>query len=590
MSRSPSPPRTLLTLLLAGTVVLALPTVASAEHDTTTALPDDPAYSTLAGGESYVLTAGRWGSKQADAVAAAGGTVVWSHSKTGIAVVTSANPDFAAAAQASGAFQSATQDMVVQWQPDFTQQVITPGDETFFPLQWNMVSMDAPSAWAEGCTGAGVRVAINDGGIYDVHPDLEPNLDKGCSVSFVPGQPYNNDTGTFWHGTHVAGIVAAADNGLGVIGVAPEATLVGVKVLHSGSGSFGAVIGGILYAADPAAFGKPECAPADIINMSLGAGFNRRVAGTLVAALAKANNFAASKGTLVISAAGNDGFDLGQFQDVTFVPAESGSGLAISATGPRDIAGVLGGPPADPRAPAPYSNFGEGTIYVAAPGGFPGITALVNVNSPASIAGTKEAATAQYGPLPAGQTADVALWTDAADTTGDPHDACEGGTDPGVAGKIALIHRGTCAFVLKSTAAENSGAIGVMISNNVPGGAPGLGGSAPLTIPSVGIRQDDGAAMKAELPGVNVTLLTNPFGVFDQVVSSCRAGWCFAFGTSMASPAASGVAALIKAANPGIPLGALKAKLAQTADDEGPIGKDEFYGHGFVNAFRACTE
>ena len=66
--------------------------------------------------------------------------------------------------------------------------------------------------------------------------------------------------------------------------------------------------------------------------------------------------------------------------------------------------------------------------------------------------------------------------------------------------------------------------------------------------------------------------------------------FCWAVGTSMATPAVSGVAALIKSVNPGISLGALKAKLKNTADDEGPIGNDEFYGHGFVNAFRACTQ
>jgi subtilisin family serine protease len=65
---------------------------------------------------------------------------------------------------------------------------------------------------------------------------------------------------------------------------------------------------------------------------------------------------------------------------------------------------------------------------------------------------------------------------------------------------------------------------------------------------------------------------------------------CWQVGTSMAAPAAAGVAALIKGANPGISLGALKTRLKNTADDEGKKGKDEFYGHGFVNAFRACTE
>lgn len=574
MNKSPSLPRILAVGILAFVLAMAVSPVASADD--------------------YVLEASKWGPKQTAAVEAAGGTVVYGHGPTGIGLARSTAPDFLERIEASKAFRSAAPDLVVQWQPEVPQQSITPGDEPFFPFQWNMQSMEAPAAWAAGCTGAGVRVAINDGGIYDTHPDLEPNLDKSCSVSFVPGEPYNNDTGTFWHGTHVAGIVGAADNGTGVIGVAPEATLVGVKVLHSGSGSFGQVIGGILYAADPAGFGRPDCARADVINMSLGLGFNKRLVGggPLVAAVAKANNFAASKGTLVVSAAGNNGLDLGQSQDITFVPAESGSGLAISATGPQDIAGFFGGPPADPRTPAPYSNFGEGTTYVAAPGGFPGFTAGVNVNAPASIAGTKRAQAAFYGPAAAGETADVALWTDPADTTGDPHDACEVAFDPGVAGKIALIHRGSCTFALKSALAQLSGAVGVIISNNLPTGLPPLGGTEliPMTIPTVGISFDDGAAFEAELPGVNVTLLDNPSGVLDQVLSTCRAGYCFAFGTSMASPAASGVAALIKGANPQLPLGALKTKLAQTADDEGPIGHDEFYGHGFVNARRACVE
>ena len=542
----------------------------------------------------FVLTASKWGKAQNKAVAAAGGNVVWSHKKIGIASVSSDNPDFLALVSANRAFKSAAEDMMVQWQdPDFTHLGhITPGDETFFPFQWNMTAIEAPAAWAADCTGAGVRVAINDGGIDPTHPDLAPNMDTSCSASFVPGFDFDEDTGTFWHGMHVAGIVAAADNGTGVIGVAPEATLVSVKVLHSGSGAFSWVIGGILYAADPAAFGRSDCDRVDIINMSLGAVFNKRLpgGGPLVAALNKAVNFAGSKGTLVVSAAGNEGIDLGQAQDITSVPAESGSGLAISATGPIDFFDVFSFG-SGPRTPAPYSNFGEGTTYVAAPGGQPGVTAVVTVNSPGSIAGDKLAAAASYGPAASGETGDVVLWTDAADTTGDPHDACEGGTDSGVAGKIALIHRGSCAFVSKSIAAENSSAIGVMISNNIPGGgAIGLGGEGTFTIPSVGISYEDGADMEGELPGVNATLNANPSGVFDQVASSCKAGWCLAFGTSMASPAVAGVAALIKSANPGISLGRLKTKLAQTADDEGPIGHDEFYGHGFVNARRACTE
>lgn len=455
MRRSPSPRRTLLTLMIAA-VVLALPAIASAE--------------------SYVLTAGKWGSSQSAAVAAAGGTVVWNHGKTGIAVVTSDNPGFAEAAQASGAFQTATQDFQVQWQPDVPEQAITSGDERFFPLQWSLTALEAEAAWAAGCTGDGARVAVLDGGIHSTHQDLDGNLDVACSASFVAGQPFNNDTGTFWHGTHVAGIVAAEDNGIGTLGVAPDATIIGVKVLHGGSGSFGAVIGGILYAADPAAFGAASCARADIINMSLGAQFNKNLggAGPLVAALAKAVNFAGSKGVLVLSAAANSGIDYGQAGNLTVVPCESGSGSCVSATGPEGFA--LGA--TNFRRPASYSNFGEGLIWVAGPGG---------------------------------------------DFTLPGDDICAVPTN---------------------------------------GGPP----------------------------------VVNFCWVFDLVLSTCRGAgasttsYCFAAGTSMATPAVAGVAALIKGANPGISLGALKAKLAQTADDEGASGHDEFYGHGFANAFRACTE
>lgn len=424
-----------------------------------------------ASADNYVLTASKWGKAQNDAVAAAGGTVVWSHGGAGIGVATSDNPDFLSAVGAGNAFQSTALDMQVQWQePLADPEVITPGDETFFNLQWNMQAIDAPAAWAAGCTGNGVRVAIIDGGIYSAHQDLDDNIDVACSVSFVAGQPFNNDTGTFWHGTHVAGIVAAEDNGLGVIGVAPEATIIGVKALHGGSGTFGAVIGGILYSADPAAFGKPECQKADIINMSLGALFQKSGgAGSLIGALNKAVNFAGSKGVLVLSSAGNNGLDMHAFPALTHVPSDSGSGLSVSATGPLGFA--LGATNFDRFAS--YSNYGNGHIDIAAPGG------------------------------------------------------------------------------------------------------------------------------DFQLPGNAICFIspvTHFCWVFDLVLSNCRGGatsttsQCFAAGTSMASPAAAGVAALIKGANPGISLGALKTKLQNTATDSGPNGHDPFYGHGFVNAYNACTQ
>lgn len=409
--------------------------------------------------EEFVLTAANWGHKQTAAVQAAGGSIVWRHERAGIGVV-SADADFLSRVAGSNAFQSSAADRVVHWQPDtVSSEAITPGDETFFPFQWNLQSMNAPAAWAGGCTGAGARVAVIDGGIYDLHADLAPNLDTQCSASFVPGQPYNTDTGDFWHGTHVAGIVAAADNGFGVIGVAPEAELMHVKALHDGSGSFGQIIGAILYASDPAAFGVPQCQRADVINMSLGAIFAKAGgAGPLVGAMNQAVNYAAQNGVLVVSSAGNEGVDMRDYPSVAHTPSDAGSGLSISATGPVDFAN--GG--TDFRRPASYSNYGNGTVAVAAPGG-------------------------DYTLAPVGS------W------------------------------------------------------------------------------------------------------FLDMVISTCRGdttppdfSFCFAAGTSMASPAAAGVAALIVGNNPGISLGALKSRLLQSADDEGPIGNDAFYGHGFVNAHNAC--
>ncbi len=178
-----------------------------------------------------------------------------------------------------------------------------------------------------------------------------------------PNFPSN---GKFSHATHVSGIVAAPINGIGTQGVAPNAELVAVKVLKdSGSGSFASVIAGIEYASGPSVH-------ADVINMSLGATFDRINAGgggdgPLLAALNRAVNHAEARGTLVVSAAGNNGVDLNS--RFFSIPAQSGNGMAVSATGPIGF-GMFGfNSPAVFDRLASYSNFGQSVINVAAPGG-----------------------------------------------------------------------------------------------------------------------------------------------------------------------------------------------------------------------------
>ena len=145
-----------------------------------------------------------------------------------------------------------------------------------------------------GIKGDGVTVAVLDGGIDYDHPDLAGNLDFANSQSFVPGESWAYALPDTWsHATHVAGMIAAADNGFGVIGVAPNAQLVHVKVLNDlGVGSFAWVIQGIYYAAD--------LGFVDIMNLSLGAlipdaeykGLDRSGAKQFKSAICKAVSYA----------------------------------------------------------------------------------------------------------------------------------------------------------------------------------------------------------------------------------------------------------------------------------------------------------
>jgi hypothetical protein len=126
---------------------------------------------------------------------------------------------------------------------------------------------------------------------------------------------------------------------------------------------------------------------------------------------------------------------------------------------------------------------------------------FLEVTAPAAIAGELEFGFANFGPSPepGNFIGNVVLAVDG--TGASSTDACEPLVDDSVAGNIALIDRGSCAFVTKALNAQTAGATGVMIANNVvDGGAIGLGGtSAEVVIPTIGISNADGAAIKAEL-------------------------------------------------------------------------------------------
>ena len=295
-----------------------------------------------------------------------GGTVDFAHAATGLAAVSGIDDKTARKLGKANGVKQVTRDLMIQWvNPDLqvrqadAEELGIGDDESYFGYQWALQAISAPAAWEAGARGAGVRVAVIDGGISKDHIDLKDNIDNGSSHSFVPGFAYYEDDPGFRHATHVAGIIAAEDNGIGTIGVAPYATIIALKALQSGSGAFSWIINAILYAADEA--------DADIINMSLGAVFPRNSldAAKLNAALGHAMNYATQHGVTIVAAAGNNGADFDHAGPWVSMPAEAQHVIAVSATGPVGFA--YGGTDFD--RPASYTNYGQSLVDFAAPGG-----------------------------------------------------------------------------------------------------------------------------------------------------------------------------------------------------------------------------
>lgn len=313
-----------------------------------------------------------------------GGKVVDAYAQIGVFVVESTDPAFRAAAAATAGVRAVLPDETVDaW-------TVTTGSEdavplvpptvpptgSLLPLQWGLQAIQAPGAWTLGARGAGARVAILDAGIDHDHPELAPNLNLALSTSFAPGAPVFVPPVTApaqlqHHGTQVAGIVGAIDDGIGTTGVAPEAELVAIRVLGATGFRFSDVIAAIVYAAD---------IEADVANMSFGTNFPRHewrdAAGTLIATAAevqelvntlnRATKYAHDRGVTLIAAAGNAQIDRDHDGDRMVLPADLNFVIAVSATSPIGFAFDQA---TDPDIPASYVNFGQSRIDLSAPGG-----------------------------------------------------------------------------------------------------------------------------------------------------------------------------------------------------------------------------
>ncbi len=352
--------------LVGSTVILVLALVLVAPH-----APQAAAAGTA---RHYLVLAKSQGAGSTNflsAVNKAGGYVTNVIEELGIVTADSSDPNFVARLKANAKVKNVSEDVEVNWlpgnEPAIDASALVPVDqgvnsEPYQAYQWSLRQIHADDTATAGDLGWGVvraRVAVLDSGIITTQPDLVPNLNIGLSKSFVPAEPgLNPPTNTFNHGTHVAGIIAAAINNKGIQGVAPSAEIVAVKVLSAaGSGSFSWLISGLMYASGPDVH-------ADVINMSLGATFDRinaggDGAGPLLAALNRAINYATQAGSLCVSSAGNEGVNLNS--RIASIPAQSGNGMAVSATGPYGLQ--------DFDRLASYSNYGQSVINVAAPGG-----------------------------------------------------------------------------------------------------------------------------------------------------------------------------------------------------------------------------
>jgi len=200
--------------------------------------------------------------------------------------------------------------------------------------QWGLAKIGAPRAWdVETGVGKSVTIAVLDTGVDLRHPDLRGRVVNGPNVAYGTDDSQDDES----HGTHVAGIAAAATNNrVGVAGVSWGATVLAIKVLgKNGAGTSCDIAVGIIEAADRGA---------DVINMSLGGAF------PCPAAFRAAVAYAEQKGALVVASSGNDGF----FASPQSSPANCPGVLGVGATDIRD-------------EPSTFTTFGS-TVDVAAPG------------------------------------------------------------------------------------------------------------------------------------------------------------------------------------------------------------------------------
>jgi subtilisin family serine protease len=375
--------------------------------------------------------------------------------------------------------------------------------------------------------GTGKRVCIVDSGINATHEDLAANTMAG--KNYVGVGDWNTDENS--HGTHVAGTVAAIDNAVGVVGVAPnrELKLYISKVFDAAGSSASSLI----------AKGMLGClqGKSNVLSMSLG--------GSSASSLQqKIATLLASRNVLMIAAAGNAGTSAVSY------PAGFAEVVSVAAVDSSKVKASFSQFNADVEISGP----GVGTLSTVPAGSQLGATASVG-STPFTVLGmdgspiaTANGALANFGfgDVPAAGS---------------------------MTGKVCLISRGNISFADKVLNCQASGGVGAIIYNNTAGELAGTMGDVVTAIPSVGATQADGGVMLTKLgqaAQVSVAFNNDLYAAYS--------------GTSMATPHVSAVAALVWSHFPTCTAAQIRAHLTGSAENLEAAGRDVNTGFGLVQA------
>ncbi|MFR9777875.1 S8 family peptidase [Micromonospora sp. MS34] len=325
--------------------------------------------------------------KAAARVAAANGTVVATYDQIGVLVVRSTNPNFATQVAGAGVESVAATtglgtaldegETVEATAADVASVTGDPTGEPRYGEQWDMDMIHIPQAHAVTIGSPNVVVGVLDSGISSTHPDLATQIAKDKSTSCLGGVVDTNEAAwnptTSDHGTHVAGTIAAAINGVGVTGIAPGVKVAAVKVVNDGGYIYPeAAVCGFMWAADHGMQLTNNSYYIDPWELNCRNDARQR---PVWQAVQRAIRYSQSKGVLNVASAGNSNYDLahklsdyGSPDDGTpeerenltnacmDLPAEAPGVVTVSAVGPT-------------AKKSYYSSYGLGVVDVTAPGG-----------------------------------------------------------------------------------------------------------------------------------------------------------------------------------------------------------------------------